>query len=113
MNRTFKKQLAALFNETSKEIFGTGVHDQKIEIVGDKVLIIARTKRISALDALSDEYADLVLSLDSALTSRYKKIFKEKIENELNLKIISIFRDYEPSSSSSCTVICFESLITA
>ncbi|WP_445491420.1 Na-translocating system protein MpsC family protein [Niallia sp. 03133] len=112
MNRNFKKQLAAIFNETNQEIFNTGVHNQKIEIMGNKVLIIASTKRMPALDALGEEYAGLVLSMDAAVSVKYKQILKEKLEQELDLKVTSLFRDYEPDIGSSCTVICFENLIT-
>ncbi|MFT8322912.1 MAG: Na-translocating system protein MpsC family protein [Bacillus sp. (in: firmicutes)] len=111
MNRNFKKQLAAIFNETNQDIFNTGVHNQKIEIVGNKVLIMASTKRMPALDALGDQYAGLVLSMDAAVSVKYKQLLKEKIEHELDLKITSLFRDYEPDIGSSCTVICFEKLI--
>ncbi|HWO96566.1 MAG TPA: Na-translocating system protein MpsC family protein [Bacillus sp. (in: firmicutes)] len=111
MERSIKKQLATLYNEVSKEIFSTGVHDQKIHIVEDKILILARTKRIPALDALSDEHSELVLSLDSALSARYKKLLKEKLQLALDMKITSVFRDYDPAQGTACTVICFENLI--
>lgn len=108
MDHTCKKKLATLFNETNKEIFSVGVHEQKIEILENKILILARTKRIPALDALSEEHSELVLALDSALSKRYKKLLKQKIESDFDIKISSLFRDYDPNKGISCTVICFE-----
>ncbi|WP_141432737.1 Na-translocating system protein MpsC family protein [Bacillus sp. 03113] len=112
MDQSFKKSLATLFNETNKEIFHVGVHEQKIEIVGNKILILARTQRIPALDALGDEHSGLVLALDAALSSRYKTLLKEKLEDMFDLKITSLFRDYDPNKGISCTVICLENQIT-
>ncbi|MDQ0859969.1 Na-translocating system protein MpsC family protein [Bacillus sp. V2I10] len=106
-----KKQLAALYNEISKEIFSIGVHDQKIDIIDNKAFIFASSKRIPALDALKDEYSELVFSLDSALSSRYKKLLKERLEKSLNVNISSVFRDYDPVQRTACTVICFENSI--
>ncbi|MGM0876959.1 MAG: Na-translocating system protein MpsC family protein [Bacillota bacterium] len=111
MDRSIKKKLATLYNEISKEIFSIGVHDQKIDIVDNKILILARTKRIPALDALSEEYSELVLSLDAALSSRYKKLLKEKLKLTFDVNVTSVFRDYDPDQGTACTVICFENLI--
>jgi len=108
MGQITKKNIATLYNEVSKEIFGIGVHDQKIDILETKILIIARTKRLPALDALSDEYSDLVSQLDAALSAKYKKLLMEKIELLFNVKVTTLFRDYDPQKGIACTVICFE-----
>ncbi|MGP7818784.1 Na-translocating system protein MpsC family protein [Niallia sp. 01092] len=108
MDYSFKKKLATLFNDTNKEIFHVGVHEQKINIIDNKILILAKTQRVPALDALGDEHSELVLALDSALSSRYKKLLKANFEAMFDLKISSLFRDYDPNKGISCTVICIE-----
>lgn len=111
MEHSFKKKLATLYNEVSQEIFSVGVHEQKIDVIGNKILIVARTKRVPALAALSEEHGGLILALDSALSSQYKKRLKDKAEQLFNIKVTSLFRDYDPSTESSCTVICFDKSI--
>ncbi|MGG3571803.1 Na-translocating system protein MpsC family protein [Bacillus gobiensis] len=107
MDQDFKKRLATLFNEINKEIFRVGVHDQKIEIQDGKILIFSRSKRIPALDALMDEHSELVFSIDYALSLKYKKLLKKKVEQEFDIKITALFRDYDPGNERSCTVICY------
>lgn len=108
MEQVTKKSIATLYNQVSKEIFGIGVHDQKIDMIDNKIMIIARTKRLPALDALSDEYSELVSSLDAALSSTYKRLLKEKLEILFDVKITSLFRDYDTEKGIACTVICFD-----
>jgi hypothetical protein len=108
MDHTFKKKLATLFNDINKDIFSVGVHDQKIEIQDGKIIIFSRSKRIAALDALMDEHSELVYSIDYALSLKYKKLLKQRCEQEFGLKITALFRDYDPGIEQSCTVICYE-----
>lgn len=108
MDYTSKKQLAILYNEVNQEIFSVGVHDQKVDIVDNKVIILARTKRLPALNALGGEHSELVLALDSALSSSYKKRLKEKLEFLFDINVTSLFRDYDPHTEKSCAVIYFD-----
>ncbi|MGP7818790.1 Na-translocating system protein MpsC family protein [Niallia sp. 01092] len=104
-----KKKIASIYNEINQEIFSFGVHDQKIEIVGNSIIILARTKRVPALNALSGNHHDeLIFALDSALSTRYKKRLKETFEQIFDINVTDLFRDYNPSTESSCTVICFD-----
>jgi uncharacterized protein YbcI len=111
MNYTSRRQLASLYNEINKEIFSRGVHDQKIDIVDNKVIILARTKRLPALNGLEGEHSELVLALDSALSSRYKKRLKEKLEFLFDINVTFLFRDYDPHTEQSCAVIYFDKRI--
>ncbi|MFD2616689.1 Na-translocating system protein MpsC family protein [Terrilactibacillus laevilacticus] len=102
-----KKSLAIINNEINKQIFNIGVQDQKIDILDNKILIIARTKRIPALSILEEDYHPLVSSVDSALSVKYKQLLKEKIEKAFDLKITYLFRDYDPLVERTCIVLCF------
>ncbi len=58
-----KKKIATLYTQISQEIFNVGVNTQKIDIIDNKILILAQSKRMPALEALSEEYRELVMSL--------------------------------------------------
>ncbi|MTT32920.1 DUF2294 family protein [Terrilactibacillus sp. BCM23-1] len=107
-----KKSLAIINNEINKKIFNIGVQDQKIDVLDNKILIIATTKRIPALSFLEEDYHQLVLSVDSALSIKYKQLLKEKIEKTFDKKITYLFRDYDPIVQRTCIVICFDQPIT-
>ncbi|MED3949462.1 MULTISPECIES: Na-translocating system protein MpsC family protein [Priestia] len=103
-----KKKIATLYTQISQEIFNVGVNTQKIDIMDNKILILAQSKRMPALDALSEEYKELVMSLDAALSTKYKKMLKQKVELLFDIQVTSLFRDYDPATENSCTVICFK-----
>ncbi|KGR91348.1 hypothetical protein CD30_05870 [Ureibacillus massiliensis 4400831 = CIP 108448 = CCUG 49529] len=102
------KDVARLNIKVYQEIFGVGVHDQKIDISDNKIIILAGTKRIVALDSLSEEYGELVSALDAALSTKYKNRIKEELEALYNIKVIGLFGDYDPKAVMSCIVVCFE-----
>ncbi|MDO6849634.1 Na-translocating system protein MpsC family protein [Priestia megaterium] len=102
-----KKKIATLYTQISQEVFNAGVSTQKIDIIDNKILILAQSKRMPALDALSEEYKELVMSLDAALSTKYKKMLKQKVELLFDIQVTSLFRDYDPATENSCTVICF------
>ncbi|MBT2259027.1 Na-translocating system protein MpsC family protein [Priestia megaterium] len=103
-----KKKIATLYTQIRQEIFNVGVNTQKIDIIDNKIFILAQSKRMPALEVLSEEYRELVMSLDAALSTKYKKMLKEKVELFFDIQVISLFRDYDPVTENSCTVICFK-----
>ncbi|WP_318618429.1 Na-translocating system protein MpsC family protein [Priestia megaterium] len=103
-----KKKIATLYTQISQEIFNVGVNTQKIDIIDNKILILSQSKRMPALEALSEEYRELVMSLDAALSTKYKKMLKQKVELLFDIQVTSLFRDYDPVTENSCTVICFK-----
>ncbi|MCR8925316.1 DUF2294 domain-containing protein [Priestia megaterium] len=103
-----KKKIATLYTQINQEIFNVGVNTQKVDIIDNKILILAQSKRMPALEALSEEYRELVMSLDAALSTKYKKMLKQKVELLFDIEVTSLFRDYDPATENSCTVICFK-----
>src|SRR6478752_862977 len=75
-----KKKIATLYTQISQEIFNVGVNTQKIDIIDNKILILAK----------------------------YKKMLKQKVELLFDIQVTSLFRDYDPVTENSCTVICFK-----
>jgi uncharacterized protein YbcI len=111
MNPNFKKQLAQLYNEINQEIYSSGVQKQKIDIVDNKIIIFAQAKRAPLLSVLSERFNELTLTVDAALSIEFKRKLKEKFETLFHLKVISIFKDYDPFTQTSCTIIYLDQTI--
>ncbi|MEM1502517.1 Na-translocating system protein MpsC family protein [Domibacillus sp. 8LH] len=105
MNASFKKQLSQLYNEVNQEIYSTGVSKQKIDVVENRIVIFAQTKRSPLISALGRRYPELTLSVDGALAMEYKHSLKERIEEQFGLTVTAIFKDYDAVSQHACTVI--------
>ncbi|WP_078412123.1 Na-translocating system protein MpsC family protein [Priestia abyssalis] len=108
MNSSFKKQLSQLYNEVNQEIYSAGVSKQKIDIVDNRIVIFAQTKRSPLISVLSERYPELTLSVDGALAVEYKRRLKEKLEKQFGVKVTTIFKDYDPASEHACTVVYLE-----
>lgn len=112
-----KQALTRDYNRVNMAIFSGGVISLKIEIVQDKILIIANHKRVAALDYLSKENAIVSDLADNYLVKSFKKEFIKLLETDYGFDILSLFKDYDTRSELSLTAIylkdCVESYITA
>lgn len=113
MNASFKKQLSQLYNEVNQEIYSTGVSKQKIDVVDNRIVIFAQTKRSPLISVLGERYPELTLSVDGALAMEYKRRLKEKFEKQFQLTVTTIFKDYDSASEHACTVIYLDKSLTA
>ncbi|MBT2755797.1 DUF2294 family protein [Mesobacillus foraminis] len=108
MSTSFKKRLSQLYNEVNQEIYSIGVSKQKIDMLDNRIVIFAQTKRSPLLSVLSGRFTELTASVDAALAVEYKHRLKEKFENQFGMNVITIFKDYDPASQHACTVIYLE-----
>lgn len=99
-----KKLLSRLYNEVNKEIYGFGVKQLTISIEDHMILILVKQQRIIALNALELRHAPTKMAVDSALHSEFKLRFLEKLE-AVNMKAITILRDYDPSTEWASTIV--------
>ncbi|MEZ2719857.1 Na-translocating system protein MpsC family protein [Paenalcaligenes hominis] len=111
-----KQALTRDYNRVNMAIFSGGVISLKIDIVQDKILIIANHKRVAALDYLSKENAIVSDLADNYLVKSFKKEFIKLLENDYGFDILSLFKDYDTRSELSLTAIylkdCIESYIS-
>jgi hypothetical protein len=109
-----KQRILGLYNATNQEIWGAGVRQQRVELLGDRILVVAVHQRVPALAALDEERRDLTRQVDVALMDRYKALFRTKLEDLLGLRVVTVLKDYDPETQVSCTVAMLEaSLQTA
>lgn len=105
---SFKQELIKDYNELNLRMFDIGVKSQKVEIVGDKILIFAYHKRIPSLKHL-DEFNRLITRLtDVAIIDSHKEHFKELVENKYGMQVISILKDYDPFLELAVTIIVLD-----
>lgn len=111
-----KQALTRDYNRVNMAIFSGGVISLKIDIVQDKILILANHKRVAALDYLSKENAIVSDLADNYLVKSFKKEFIKLLENDYGFDILSLFKDYDTRSELSLTAIylkdCIESYIS-
>jgi len=108
-----KQEIVKIYNSINQEIFGIGIKSQRIEVVADKVFIFATHKRIPALKILDADHRSLTASVDMLLMEANKRMLKEQIERQLGLEVLSVFKDYDPQTEHSGTIIVFAESVDA
>ena len=104
-----RQDIIRINNNLNISMYGTGLRQQRVLILDEKMIIIlADNKRIPALAALDDTDRVITRSVDVALLSQYKKKFKDELVRELGLRVKCILKDYDPSTELAATVIVLE-----
>lgn len=102
---TFKQRLMAVNNTVNQELFGVGLQWQKVDFLGDRILVQARNHRVRALSSLDGKDNLTTRLIDIALLVEYKDRFRKSIEEDLGLKVVALLKDYEPSLELAFTLI--------
>jgi len=92
----FKQEIIKINNQINEEMYGRGLDWQKIDIIGDKIIILALNRRISVLKHVDEKDAFTARLMDLALLNEFKIRFKKQFEDKFQLKIRTILKDYDP-----------------
>ncbi len=92
----FKQEVIKINNQINKEMYGRGLDWQKIDIIGDKIIIVALNRRISVLKHVDEKDAFTARLMDLALLNEFKIKFKKEFEDKFQLKIRTVLKDYDP-----------------
>jgi hypothetical protein len=103
-----KQLILRLYNSTNQAVWGTGVQQQRVEILGDRILVVAVHQRVPALAALDPTRRDLTRQVDVALVDLYKSVFAAELERELGVGVRAVLKDYDPDTQLSCTVVVLD-----
>lgn len=101
----FKQEVMKLNNQVNEEMYGRGLDWQKVEIMGDKIVIIALNRRISVLKHLDNKDNLTARLMDLALLNEFKVRLKKSFEESTGLGIRSILKDYDPVNQLAGTII--------
>ncbi|MCF6096434.1 DUF2294 domain-containing protein [Thermovorax subterraneus] len=101
----FKQEVMKINNRVNEEMYGRGLDWQKVEVIGDKIIIIALNRRISVLRHLDNKDSFTARLMDLALLNEFKVRFKKNFEEATGLEIRSILKDYDPVNQLAGTII--------
>jgi len=104
----FKQELMRLNNKVNMEIFSQGLRWQKLEIIDDKVFIIANNRRVRGLDAVDPVDRLTTKLMDLALILKFKEHFIKTVQEALGIKVLAHLKDYDPFTEISFSVTIFE-----
>lgn len=105
---SLKQELIKDYNELNLRMFDIGVKSQKVEIVGDKILLFAFHKRIPSLKHLDECNRLITRMTDVAIIDSHKEHFKKLVENKYGMRVISILKDYDPVLELAVTIIVLD-----
>src|SRR5678815_2723173 len=85
-----KQLILRIYNATNQVVWGTGVREQRVDLLGDRVLIVAVHQRVPALSALDGAHRELTRQVDVALVDHFKGVFSEEFERTLGVGVRAI-----------------------
>ncbi|MFB5662839.1 Na-translocating system protein MpsC family protein [Alteribacillus sp. HJP-4] len=102
------RAVAQIYNKINQEMYGVGVRKQKVEIIDNKVIIFGEHQRVPALKAINEKYPQLTLSVDTTLIKEFKTKLKKEVEQQLEVKIKTVLKDFDPETEEAAAVIYLE-----
>ncbi|GAK40146.1 DUF2294 domain-containing protein [Paenibacillus urinalis] len=100
-----KKKMCQIYNEVSKELFGFGTTLLKASVDDRIVTFYAKHRRSPRSAALEGEAPELKQEVDFRMSLLYKKIFRDKLEEQMNLEIEALLRDYDAPTQIAITTL--------
>ena len=76
----FKQEILRINNKVNMAVFGQGLLAQRVEIFGNKVLIVAKNRRVRVLSLVETMDKDTTDLMDRALIVKHKKCFIEAMK---------------------------------
>lgn len=104
----FKQNLLRINNKVNMEIFGQGLLQQRVDVIHNRAVIVARNRRVSVLSVAYDADKNTVENVDRILIDKFKERFIRLVERELGLKVLTHLKDYDPVLELSASVSFFE-----
>ena len=103
-----KQLILRIYNATNQVVWGTGVREQRVDLLGDRVLIVAVHQRVPALSALDGAHRELTRQVDVALVDHFKGVFSAEFEQTLGVGVRANRKDYDPDTQLSCTLLVLD-----
>lgn len=101
----FKQEIMKHYNLVNQMVFKVGVTEQKVSVFEDKIIIVAKHKRIPVLEILDEADKNLSGTVDRLLIERSKQLLAERIEQSFGIGVKLILKDYDPLKEVSGTLI--------
>ena len=109
----FKQELLKIHNGVNMEIFFQGLHQQRVEIVGEKAIIIAKNNRVRVLSIVDQCDPTVSRMVDQVLLVEFKRRFRQRVEERFGVPVFSLIKDYDPKAEMSIVVLVYEQMVEA
>lgn len=106
-----KQQLMRINNTINVQMYGTGLRWQRVDICGNRIIILAENKRITALASIDSKEGLNARRVDLMLLTEFKERLKLAVEELLGACVITVLKDYDPVSEMAGTIIVLEESI--
>ena len=103
-----KHEVIKAYNAVNQDMFVAGVSQQRAEIWGDKILIVAEHRRIPALAVLDAAEPIIAHLTDMVLIGESKRRLGRTLESVVGQKVVAVLKDYDPESTLAATVVVFD-----
>jgi len=104
----FKQEILKGYNQINKKIFNSGVKEQKVDILQNKIYIFSVNPRVPVLKTLDEIDSMLARQIDSLLIDRFKLEIKLLFESYFHIRVAAVLKDYDVLTGNSGTVIILE-----
>ncbi len=104
----FKQEIIKVNNRVNMEVFNQGLRSQKVEILQDKILIIANNSRVKVLSMVDKKDTTTTKLMDIALIIEFKDRFVRAMEEHFGLKVLAHLKDYDPHLEISISITILE-----
>lgn len=103
-----KQEILRIYNAINKQIFNVGVKQQKVDFVGNKIVIVSLNGRVPVLKLLDEEYRFSTRQLDYLLFQVFKREIKAALEQQFQLNIVAVLKDYDAETEFSGTIVVLD-----
>ncbi|MEC0328832.1 Na-translocating system protein MpsC family protein [Paenibacillus macerans] len=103
-----KQEILRIYNVINKRIFNVGVKQQKVDFVGNKIVIVSLNGRVPVLKLLDEEYRFSTRQLDYLLFQVFKREIKAALEQQFQLNIVAVLKDYDAETEFSGTIVVLD-----
>lgn len=79
--------------------------EQQVSLTDNKIIIVAKNKRIPVLEIVSESSRDVSHMIDRLVNLKYKQLLGERLVERFGFKIEIVLRDYDPTKGTNAAVI--------
>ncbi len=104
----FKQEILRINNKVNMEVFKQGLMTQRVDIMHDRAVIVAKNKRVSLLSLPYEMDKASTEIMDRTLINIFKQHFIRLMKEELGVTVVAHLKDYDPDIEVSASVTFFE-----
>jgi len=104
----FKQEINRINNKINMDIMNQGLLAQRTDVFYDKVIIVGYSRRVRVLSYADDSNKLVSVMMDRIIIEEFKRRFKQDVQEQLGIKVVSFLKDYDPDTEISCSIAIFE-----